>query len=141
MDVCAYEVILQFNQGLDRALAPLDIFEKLALESPICMTKIRSNLSELRSYADDHFAAKIAQQEREEENNFYRARPNREGRARPQRNLLRIEIPRAASARTGFAAAGRDSTLVRGRRRLHLGHAKGRVLLAPDTTGTASDHR
>ena len=43
-----------------------------------CITKIRVNLSELRSYANNHFASKIAQKEQEEENNFYRVRRNRE---------------------------------------------------------------
>jgi hypothetical protein len=78
MDLRIYEVILQFNQGLDQALRSLDILEKLALESPSCITKIRVNLSELRSYANSSFASKIAQKEQEEENNFYRLRRNRE---------------------------------------------------------------
>ena len=78
MDVRVYEVFLQFNQGIDQALTSLDILEKLALESPSCITKIRVNLSELRSYANNCFASKIAQKEQEEENNFYRIRRNRE---------------------------------------------------------------
>lgn len=78
MDVRIYEVFLQFNLGIDHALRSLDILEKLALESPSCITKIRVNLSELRSYANNCFASKIAQKEQEEENNFYRIRRNRE---------------------------------------------------------------
>ncbi len=78
MDVRVYEVFLQFNQGLDQALRPLDILEKSALESPGCITKIRVNLTDLRCYANNHFASKIAQKEQQEENNFYRARRNRE---------------------------------------------------------------
>ena len=78
MDVRVYEVFLQFNQGLDQALTSLDVLEKLALESPRFITKIRVNLSELRSYANNRFASTIAQKEHEEENNFYRARRNRE---------------------------------------------------------------
>ena len=78
MDLGIYEVFLQFNQGLVQALTSLDILEKLALESPGCVTKIRVNLSELRSYANNCFASKIAQKEQEEENNFYRIRRNRE---------------------------------------------------------------
>jgi len=58
MDVRVYEVFLQFNLGLDQALRSLDIPEKLALESPGCITKIRVNLSELRCYAKNHFASK-----------------------------------------------------------------------------------
>jgi hypothetical protein len=76
MDVRVYEVFLQFNQGLVQALTSLDILEKLALESPSCITKIRVNLSELRSYASNHFASKIAQKEEEDEDNFYRVRRN-----------------------------------------------------------------
>jgi hypothetical protein len=78
MDIRVYEVFLQFNQGLDQALRSLDILEKLALESPSCITKIRVNLSEFRSYANNSFASRIAQKEQEEGNNFYRLRRNRE---------------------------------------------------------------
>ena len=49
MDARVYEVFLQFNLGLDQALRSLDILEKLALESPSCISKIRVNLNELRS--------------------------------------------------------------------------------------------
>jgi hypothetical protein len=78
MDLRVYEVLFQFNQGMDQALTSLDILEKLILESPSRVGKIRTNLNELRSSADDFFAFKIAQKEQEEENNFYRARRNRE---------------------------------------------------------------
>ncbi|MFZ1974948.1 MAG: hypothetical protein WAU89_19035, partial [Candidatus Acidiferrales bacterium] len=78
MDVRIYEVFLQFNQGLDQALRSLDILEKLDLGLPSCIATIRVNLSELRSYANSHFASEIAQNEHEEENNFYRVRRNRE---------------------------------------------------------------
>jgi hypothetical protein len=91
MDVRVYEVFLQFNQGLDQALGSLDILEKLALESPSCITKIRVNLSELRSYANNHFASKIAQKEEEDENNFYRARRNRE-KAEEGPNEIYLEL-------------------------------------------------
>jgi hypothetical protein len=78
MDIRVYEVFLQFNQGLVQALGSLDILEELALESPRSITKIRVNLSELRSYANSCFASKIAEKEQEEESNFYRTRRNRE---------------------------------------------------------------
>ena len=78
MDARVYEVFLHFNQGLNQALRSLDILEKLALESPSRISKIHADLSELRSYANNHFASKIAQKEQEEENNFYRIRRNRE---------------------------------------------------------------
>jgi hypothetical protein len=78
MDLRIYEVFLQFNQGINQALTSLDILEKLALESPSCITKIRVNLSELRSYANSCFASKIAEKEQQEESNFYRIRRNRE---------------------------------------------------------------
>lgn len=78
MDLRIYEVFLQFNQGINQALTSLDILEKLALESPGCITKIRVNLSELRSYANSCFASKIAEKEQQEESNFYRIRRSRE---------------------------------------------------------------
>jgi hypothetical protein len=78
MDLNVYEVLFQFNQGLDPALECLNIVEKLELGSPDGVSKVRTNLSELRSYANNHFASKIVRKEQEEENNFYRLRRNRE---------------------------------------------------------------
>ena len=91
MDPRVYEVLFQFNQGMDQALTSLDILEKLALESPGCITKIRVNLSELRSYSNYCFASKIAQKEQEEENNFYRIRRNRE-KAEEGPNEIYLEL-------------------------------------------------
>ena len=91
MDVRIYEVFLQFNQGLDQALRSLDILEELDLESPSCITKIRVNLSELRSYANNCFASKIAQKEQDEGNNFYRIRRNRE-KAEEGPNEIYLEL-------------------------------------------------
>ena len=65
MDLRVYEVLFQFNQGLDQALTSLDVLEKLDLESSGCIAKSRVNLSELRSYANNHFASKIVQKEQE----------------------------------------------------------------------------
>jgi hypothetical protein len=78
MDLRVYEVLFQFNQGMDQALESLNVAEKLELWSPEAVSKVRTNLSELRSYANTYFASKIAQKEQEEENNFYRIRRNRE---------------------------------------------------------------
>jgi hypothetical protein len=78
MDLCVHEVLLQFNQGMDQALESLNIVEKLELASAEGISRVRTNLSELRSYANNCFASKIAQKEQEEENNFYRIRRNRE---------------------------------------------------------------
>ncbi len=91
MDVHVYEVLLQFNQGLDQALTSLDILDKLVLESPSRISKIHANLSELRSYANNHFASEIAQKEQEEENNFYRLRRNRE-KAEEGPNEIYLEL-------------------------------------------------
>jgi len=66
MDVRVYEVLLQFNQGMDQALESLEIVQKLGLGSPAGVSKVGTNLSELRSYANNHFASKIAQREQEE---------------------------------------------------------------------------
>lgn len=78
MDVCVYEVLLHFNQGLTQALATLDIIEKLELAAPDYVSKVRTNLSELRADANNHLTCKIAQKEQEEENHFYRIRRKRE---------------------------------------------------------------
>ena len=78
MDVCVYEVLLQFNQGLTQALAALEIIEKLEMASPDHVSRVRTNLRELRAEANNHFACKIAQKEQEEENHFYRIRRKRE---------------------------------------------------------------
>jgi hypothetical protein len=78
MDLRVYEILFQFNQGFDQALTSLDRLEKLELNSPDYVSKVRTNLSELRAYANNHFACKIAQREQEEENRFYRVRRKRE---------------------------------------------------------------
>jgi hypothetical protein len=91
MDVRVYEALFQFNQGLYQALASLDVLEKLALESPNGVSKIRTNLNELCSSANNHFASKIAQKEQEEENNFYRVRRKRE-KAEEGPNEIYLEL-------------------------------------------------
>jgi hypothetical protein len=78
MDIRVYEVLLHFNHGLSQALASLDIIEKLELTAPDCVSKVRTNLSELRADANNHFTCRIAQKEQEEENHFYRIRRKRE---------------------------------------------------------------
>jgi hypothetical protein len=78
MDVRVYEVLLHFNQGLVQALASLDIVEKLELATPDYVSKLRTNLSELRAEANNHFTNQIAHREQEEENHFYRIRRKRE---------------------------------------------------------------
>jgi hypothetical protein len=78
MDVRVYEVLLHFNQGFTQALASLDIIEKLEMAAPDYVSKVRTNLSELRADANDHFTCKIARKEQEEENHFYRIRRKRE---------------------------------------------------------------
>ena len=142
MDLCVYEVLFQFNQGIDQALTSLDILEKLALESPGCITKIRVNLSELRSSANNHFASKIAQKEQEEENNFYRIRRNRE-KAEEGPNEIYFELKSREDLRRERGLPTRAVILpwIQADDDSHVGHAKGRVLLAPDTTRTTSDHR
>jgi hypothetical protein len=91
MDLRVYEVLLQFNQGLDQALTSLEILEKLNVEFPDYFSKVRTNLSELRAYANNHFACKIAQKEQEEENHFYRIRRKRE-KAEEGPNEIYLEL-------------------------------------------------
>jgi hypothetical protein len=78
MDVRVYEVLLHFNQELTQALASLDIIEKLEMAAADYVSKVRTNLSELRADANNHFTCRIAQKEQEEENHFYRIRRKRE---------------------------------------------------------------
>jgi hypothetical protein len=76
MDLRVYEVFFQFNQGMDQALESLNNVEKRELGSLEGVSRVRTKLSELRSYVNNSFASKIAQKEHEEETNFYRARRN-----------------------------------------------------------------
>jgi hypothetical protein len=91
MDLLVYEGLFQFNQGMDQALDSLNLIEKLELASPEGISRVRTNLSELRSYANNHLASKIAQKEQEEENNFYRVRRNRE-KAEEGLNEIYLEL-------------------------------------------------
>ncbi len=78
MDVRIFEFLLQFNQGLRHPLESLDVVEKLGSASPGYVNEIRTNLSELRVSSNGHFARKVAQRKREEENHSYRIRRKRE---------------------------------------------------------------
>jgi hypothetical protein len=78
MDLRVYEALFRFNQGMDQTLESLNIVEKRDLGSPEGISRVRTNLSDLRSYANNCFASKIAQKEQEEEANFYRVRRNRD---------------------------------------------------------------
>src|SRR5277367_3977234 len=78
MDLRVYEALFRFNQAMDQTLESLNTVEKLEVVSPESVSKVRTNLSELRSYANNHFASKIAQREQEEESHFYRIRRKRE---------------------------------------------------------------
>lgn len=63
MDLRVYEILFQFNQGLDQSLESLNFVEKLQLGFPEAVRKVRTNLSWSRYYANNHFASKIAQKE------------------------------------------------------------------------------
>ena len=91
MDLRVYEAWFRFNQGMDQTLESLNIVEKLELGSPESVSRVRTNLSELRSYANNHFASAIAQKEQQVENNFYRVRRNRE-KAEEGPNEIYLEL-------------------------------------------------
>jgi hypothetical protein len=91
MDAHVYEASVHFNQGLTRAFASLDVIEKLELAALDYLSKVRANLSDLCSYANNHFAFKIAQQEQEDESNFYRPRRYRE-KAEKAPNKIYLEL-------------------------------------------------
>jgi hypothetical protein len=78
MELRVYEILFQFNQGINQALESLSIVEKLELGSTEGVGKVRNYIGELHCYANSHFASKIVQKEQEGENNFYRVRRNRE---------------------------------------------------------------
>jgi hypothetical protein len=78
MDLRVYEALFRFNQAMDQTLESLNIVEKLELVSPESVSTVRTNMSELRSYANNYFASKIAQREQEEASHFYRIRRERE---------------------------------------------------------------
>jgi hypothetical protein len=78
MDVRVYEVLLLLNQGLSQALGSLEAIEKLEMAAPDYVSKVRTNLSELRADANNHFTCQIAHREQQEENHFYRIRRKRE---------------------------------------------------------------
>jgi hypothetical protein len=91
MDLRIYEILFHFKQGLDQALTSIDILEKLELNFPDYVSKVRTNLSELRASANNHFVCKIAQREQEEENHFYRIRCKRE-KAEEGPNEIYLEL-------------------------------------------------
>jgi hypothetical protein len=64
MDLRVYEALFRFNQGMDQTLESLNFIEKLELGSPESVSRVRTSLSELRSYANNCFASKIAQRDR-----------------------------------------------------------------------------
>jgi hypothetical protein len=98
MDLCDYKVLFQCNQGMNPALKSLSIVQKLEPGSPEGVSKIRTNLSELHSYANNHFASNITQKEQEEEGNFYRVRRNRE-KAEDGPNKIYFELRSRREAR------------------------------------------
>jgi hypothetical protein len=137
MDLRVYEGLFQFNQGMDQALECLNTAEKLELRSPEGISSVRTNLSELRSYANNHFASQIAQKEKEEENDFCLVHWNRK-KAEKGPNEIYLESKSREELRREQGlppqAVIRPST--RADKRSHTGHTKGRVLRAPTTART-----
>jgi hypothetical protein len=91
MDLRVYEVLFQFNRGMHQAVDSIKIVEKLERGSPESVSKVRTNLSELRSSASNHFASRIVQKEQEDEDNFYRLRQNCE-KAEKGPNEIYLEL-------------------------------------------------
>jgi hypothetical protein len=91
MDLRVYEALFRFNQGMDQTLRSLNVVEKRDLGSPEGISRVRANLSDLRSYANNCIASKIAQKEQEEENHFYRIGRNRE-KAEEGPNEIYLEL-------------------------------------------------
>jgi len=91
MDLGVYEALFRFNQGMDQTLRSLNVVEKRDLGSPEGISRVRANLSDLRSYASICIASKIARKEQEDENNFYRIGRNRE-KAEEGANEIYLEL-------------------------------------------------
>jgi hypothetical protein len=91
MDLRVYEALFRFNQGMDQTLRSLNVVEKRDLGSPEGISRVRANLSDLRSYANNCIASKIARKEQEDENNFYRIRRNCE-KAEEGPNEIYLEL-------------------------------------------------
>jgi len=91
MDPRDCEALFRFNQGMDQTLRSLNVVEKRDLGSPEGISRVRANLSDLRSYANNCIASKIARKEQEEENHFYRIGRNRE-KAEEGPNEIYLEL-------------------------------------------------
>jgi hypothetical protein len=91
MDLRDCEALFRFNQGMDQTLRSLNVVEKRDLGSPEGISRVRANLSDLRSYANNCIASKIARKEQEEENHFYRIGRNRE-KAEEGPNEIYLEL-------------------------------------------------
>ena len=91
MDLRVYEALFRFNQGMDQTLRSLNVVEKRDLGSTEGISRVRANLSDLRSYANNCIASKIARKEQEDENNFYRIRRNCE-KAEEGPNEIYLEL-------------------------------------------------
>jgi hypothetical protein len=76
---------------MDQTLRSLNVVEKRDLGSPEGISRVRANLSDLRSYANNCIASKIARKEQEEENHFYRIGRNRE-KAEEGPNEIYLEL-------------------------------------------------
>ena len=64
MDLRVYEILFQFNQGLDQSLESLSTsLRSCSWGFPRRLRQVRTNLSWSRYYANNHFASKIAQKE------------------------------------------------------------------------------
>jgi len=140
MDLRVYEALFRFNRAMDQTLGSLNIVEKLELVSPESVSKVRTNLSELRSYANNHFASKIAQREQEEASHFYRIRRKREKAEEDPSDIYRDVKARESLRREQglpvravilpWTQADDDRIL-----------AMQKAASSPDTTRTASDPR
>jgi hypothetical protein len=91
MDLRVYEALFRFNQGIDQTFRSLNVVEKRDLGSPEGISSVRANLSDLRSYANNCIASKIARKDQVEENHFYRIRRNRE-KAEQGPNEIYLEL-------------------------------------------------
>jgi len=89
MESRIYAVLLQFNYGIEQALAALDTLEKMDLEPPGYVQQIRVRFQEVAANVNSHFTDKVSKQEIRKQLECERERRQQEEEANPDRIYLR----------------------------------------------------
>jgi hypothetical protein len=90
MESRIYSVLVQFNQGIEQALAALDTLEKMGLEPPEYVQRIRVRFREVAANANSHFTDKVSKQEIQKQLEYERERRQQDEEANPGHIYLRV---------------------------------------------------